>query len=96
MDARQFQQEQRTRVIDRSRGQCEVWELGVRCGFPASEVHHLIGGIGRRNVGESALAKNLVAICIEHHRDVHNGHGVVKSLDKDGPIRRFVFIRRGQ
>lgn len=94
MDARKFRHEQRSLAIERSHGQCEVWELGVRCGFPASEVHHLIGGIGRRNVGESALAKNLVAICTEHHRDVHEGRGYTKSLDENRPTR-IVFVRRG-
>jgi hypothetical protein len=82
-------------VVERSHGQCEVWELGVRCGFRASEVHHLLGGIGRRNVGESALAKNLVAICQEHHVDVHAHRGVLRALDEDYPAGRVLFVRSG-
>ena len=95
MDHAQFQREQRAKVLDRSEGRCEIWELGVRCGFPADEVHHLIGGIGRRNVGDSALATHLVATCRQHHRDVHDGVGSIQLLDdEDAFPRRMIFVRR--
>jgi hypothetical protein len=94
MDKAQFQREQRAKVMARSQGRCEIWELGSRCGFRADEVHHLIGGHGKRNVGKSALAAYQIGICREHHRDIHNGLGYVRSLDEDDPTRRIIFVRR--
>lgn len=95
MDKAQFQREQRAKVLARSQGRCEIWELGTRCGFRAEDVHHLLGGHGRRNVGKSAYASYQIAICREHHRDIHNGLGYVRSLDEDNPARRLIFVRRG-
>ena len=65
------------KVKARSRGQCEVKELehhripGVaqalglnrRCVRRASETHHFLGGMGRRGVKESALARNKLHVC---------------------------------
>ena len=45
------------KVRARSGGRCEM-SLSGRCRRLASEVHHLMGGIGRRGYGSSALAKN--------------------------------------
>jgi hypothetical protein len=88
---------QQAEVSARSRGQCELCEaeLGVRCTYPATDIHHLLGGHGRRNVGESALAKNLIHICREHHIDVHNHVGYIKPLDEENPAGRVVFVRQG-
>ena len=65
--------DERRKVRSRSSGQCEVYELGVRCPLPARENHHLRGGIGRRNNPESVLAINRVDLCTRHHADV-TGH----------------------
>lgn len=89
------EREQRALVLTRSQGQCEVCELGVRCGFPAREVHHLIGGHGRRGIGVSGEASHMVALCREHHADAHQHLGYIQSLDEDCPARRVLFIRRG-
>ena len=56
------------RVRERSKGQCEVREarhgyLSRRCLRRASEVHHMLGGSGRRGVGESAKAENKLNCC---------------------------------
>ena len=64
------------RVKARSNGQCEVREQFTSRGFAepsisstrrchrrASEVHHILGGSGRRGVGESAKAENKLHLC---------------------------------
>ena len=64
------------RVKARSKGQCEVREQFIsrgyaeptisstrRCHRRASEVHHLLGGTGRRGIGESAKAENKQHLC---------------------------------
>jgi len=65
------------RVRERSKGQCEVrhiynWmDLSLRhgstrcspCQRRASEIHHMLGGSGRRGVGESAKAENKLHLC---------------------------------
>ena len=60
-------------VKKRSGGQCECREvmhnyqndelMRRRCVRRASETHHLLGGIGRRGIKESALAKNKLHLC---------------------------------
>ena len=56
------------KVKARSQGQCEVVQEfvyvgGRRCLRRASEIHHLLGGSGRRGVKESALAENKIHVC---------------------------------
>lgn len=67
---------------ERSGRQCEVYLqnqldgwLGpegawVRCFRRATENHHLKGGRGRRNVGDSVLARHRADVCAEHHREL--------------------------
>ena len=55
-------------VKERSGGQCEVVLDGRRCRKAGREVHHLLGGHGRRGRGDSALATHKVHMCVEHHR----------------------------
>jgi len=67
---------QNARVKARSKGQCEVREQFTSRGFAeptisstrrcvrrASEVHHMLGGSGRRGVGVSAKAENKLHLC---------------------------------
>ena len=54
------------KVRRRSEGRCELPDCGKR----ATEVHHFLGGYGRRGVGESALAKNKAHLCQSCHRAV--------------------------
>jgi len=65
----------------RSGGRCEVCVMFVilgkrtafRCVHGASENHHLKGGIGRKNVGDSILATHRLDVCAICHRDI-TGH----------------------
>lgn len=41
-----------------------------RCKRRASENHHLIGGIGRRNKGKSILAEHRLDCCAQCHKDI--------------------------
>lgn len=41
-----------------------------RCPRRASENHHLIGGIGRRNRGRSLLAAHRLDVCTTCHREI--------------------------
>ena len=71
------------KVKRRSTGLCEVRVVtpnaltGVRyisrCWRRASHVHHLIAGIGRRNVGRSILAEHKLHTCGICHSEIH-GH----------------------
>ena len=56
------------KVRARSGGRCEVVLDGRRCRKAGREVHHLLGGHGRRGRGDSALATHKVHTCVEHHR----------------------------
>ena len=76
------------KVKTRSQGQCEArvayiavgTDLVVarRCVRRAGEIHHLLGGIGRRGVKESALAQNKLHLCGICHdlvtRHILQGH----------------------
>ena len=55
-------------VQARSGGRCEVVLDGRRCRKAGREVHHLLGGHGRRGRGDSALATHKVHTCVAHHR----------------------------
>ena len=55
-------------VKQRSSGRCEVVLDGRRCRKAGREVHHLLGGHGRRGRGDSALATHKVHTCVSHHR----------------------------
>jgi hypothetical protein len=75
---------EREKCHDRSGGRCEVvvrcytgltfdGEAGyvdVRCHQRATENHHLIGGIGRRNVGRSILAAHRLDVCHQSHEEI--------------------------
>jgi hypothetical protein len=83
--------EENAKVKQRSGGQCEVrtvadysprstWHSNFkRCPFRASHTHHLISGIGRRNVGKSILAAHKLHVCERCHEEIH-GH-VLKPVN---------------
>lgn len=62
----------------RAKGQCEMQEMvagsmtlgliALRCHRKDTQTHHLKGGIGRRNRGDSILAVNKLRVCTECHR----------------------------
>ena len=62
-----------TKARNRAKGTCEVREqvrrhgVSVRCPRKDTQTHHLIGGIGRRNRGDSVLAINKLRVCQECH-----------------------------
>ena len=55
-------------VRARSGGRCEVVLGETRCRKAGREVHHLLGGHGRRGRGDSVLATHKVHTCLDHHR----------------------------
>ena len=55
-------------VRQRSDGRCEVVLGEQRCRKRGREIHHLLGGHGRRGCGESVLATHKVHACVDHHR----------------------------
>lgn len=68
----------------RSGGACEVRTVvthhshvtSIRCLRRAVHVHHLISGMGRRNIGKSILAAHKLHVCDLDHADIH-GHVLV-------------------
>ena len=67
----------------RSGGRCEVIIVThtpeasaivtKRCKRSARHNHHLLGGVGRRNVGASLLAAHRLDVCPDHHREIEDG-----------------------
>jgi hypothetical protein len=51
----------------RANGRCEVIVGDVRCRNRDSQTHHLLGGIGRRNKGNSILAEYKIRVCDDCH-----------------------------
>ena len=62
------ERQENTTVKVRSGGQCEVVLGKTRCQKAGREIHHLLGGHGRRGRGDSALATHKVHSCVHHHR----------------------------
>jgi len=52
-----------------------------RCIHRASENHHLIGGIGRRNKGRSILAEHRLDVCSYCHEEI-TAHVLVPCVDE--------------
>ena len=80
------------KVQKRSRGRCEVivkeqWaglgEASMRCCRKATQVHHMIGGRGKRGVGISALKEHKQHVCDVCHRAIGGGIGG-KQLNRVG------------
>lgn len=75
----------------RSGGRCGVIEVlfrpeaseirTKRCARRASQNHHLLGGVGRRNVGDSILAKHRIDCCDCCHTEIE--HAVLKPVQLD-------------
>ena len=75
--------QERAKCRARSGGRCEMIEVLAygpghletqrRCTRRASENHHLKGGIGRRNRGDSLLAEHRIEVCSICHKDI-TGH----------------------
>lgn len=74
------------KVKARSKGQCEVFVVGIgRCQRKAEgQPHHMLGGWGRRARGRSALAEHKQHCCGEHHRQITN-HTLRLTVSGDFP-----------
>ena len=98
---------ERHKCKTRSGGRCEVVEryfggglcddrveFERRCPRRASESHHLLGGIGRRNRGDSILAEHRLDVCHECHTEI-TGHvlGPVGEGREDAAAVRFERVR---
>lgn len=95
------------KVRKRSGGKCEVmitrisgysffsdaplWKP-VRCYRRASDIHHLKGGSGRRNRGESIKAIWKLHVCRRCHADIH-AH-VLVPVDPQAAAATIVYQRR--
>jgi len=84
-DLRKLDREQRAICQARSGGRCEVRVLvpyrDSRCIHRATENHHLIGGMGRRNVGRSRLAEHRLHVCAYCHAEI-TAHVLVPCVDE--------------
>src|SRR5688572_20600387 len=75
----------------RSGGRCEVLEViprpeqsaiaTKRCKGRAVHNHHLLGGVGRRNVGDSIKAEHRLDTCQKCHQDIEAG--ILVPADRD-------------
>ena len=61
-------------VRTRAAGQCEAVVNGQRCPWVGRHVHHMIGGIGKRGHGISALAERKQLVCFGHHTLIHQNN----------------------
>lgn len=77
----------------RSEGRCEVvFMLSIgprRCFADATQVHHMIGGRGKRGYGISALAEHKQHVCDGCHKDLTPGIGGAKFYRIGGDIPRW-------
>lgn len=86
-DVATIDRQENEKVKQRSGGRCEVIEVWRnterRCGRRASQIHHLISGIGRRNIGASIKAAHKLHVCDQAHQEIH-GHVLkpVNELDR--------------
>mgnify|MGYP001609687767 CR=1 FL=1 len=85
-------------VRRRSRGRCEVRQVITGCGpfqcaHTATEIHHLLGGRGRRNIGRSLLAAHKLHVCRACHGDITRHVLQASGADRDRAAS-VVYIRR--
>jgi hypothetical protein len=82
-DAARVDREQRAICQARSGGRCEVRGAGrfSRCIHRATENHHLIFGIGRKNVGRSRMAEHRLHVCAYCHEEI-TAHVLVPCVDE--------------
>jgi hypothetical protein len=89
-DLRNEDARENRKVRRRSEGRCEAWidpdGIGhfARCRFTAREIHHMISGRGRRNVGPSITADHKQHLCNLHHRLITGILGAGKALVRVG------------
>ena len=102
----QIDRAERAKCRARSGGGCEVITVHdlrsligraveIRCIHRASQNHHLIGGIGRRNRGKSILAAHRLDVCDWCHTEIN--HAVLRPVDgtkkEDAATVRYERVR---
>jgi hypothetical protein len=89
-DAKRDRLDERENAKARKRadGQCEVRTL-TRCTRTDRETHHLKGGIGIRNRGNSILAAWKLRVCEKCHREITGRVLVANSKLHDATVVRF-------
>lgn len=95
---------ERNRCHQRSGMRCEVNEVipqperslivTKRCKGRVVHNHHLIGGIGRRNVGPSLLSEHRLDTCKKCHQDIEHEILVPADLDKAQDAATVTYERR--
>ena len=73
-------------VKARSMGWCELHPW-THCGHRLAHIHHMLGGVGRRGVGDSALPQNKIAVCALCHHSIHSGDIVLQYHDETNRFR---------
>lgn len=96
--------QERKKCHQRSLGRCEVIEeiakpeqsalLKVRCKGRAVHNHHLIGGVGRRNVGKSVLFTHRIDTCTKCHQDIEAEILQPANRDKAEDAATVTYVRR--
>ena len=89
------------KVPERSEGRCEVWVERLRgtvdiakrrCLRGATQIHHMIGGNGKRGRGISALADHKQHVCDECHLAITGDLGGKKLKRRGGDIPRYTDV----
>lgn len=88
----------------RSGGRCEVREVLLmpeasaivtkRCKGRAGHNHHLLGGVGRRNIGPSLLAAHRLDTCLRCHQDIEAEILVPANRDHETDALLVTYERR--
>jgi hypothetical protein len=98
-------QAQNRKVKLRAQGRCEVREqtywtdprvlpqaIRLRCQrAPVGDPHHLKGGYGRRNRGDSVLASQKIAVCRRCHSEITQN--ILVPLDKQADALHVIYRR---
>ena len=79
------------KVRKRSGGRCEVVLGDERCRKAGREIHHLLGGTGRRGRGASVLATHKVHACARHHRLIQLRWITATWTSPDAPVETIQF-----
>ena len=83
-ELKEFDDAESVKAKRRADGRCEIDVLGVgRCTRRDVQTHHMIGGIGRRGRGASALAQHKQRTCAGCHAQIT---GNVYRLVKKGRL----------
>lgn len=95
---------QRKLCHKRSMGRCEVKVVTpkpeaslivtVRCKGKVVHNHHLIGGVGKRNVGDSILAEHRLDVCAACHQSIEAEILVPADRDKATDALAVTYERR--